>query len=140
MWIAAAIGSAFFAGITAILSKCGVKSANSDAATAVRTSVVLAMAWGIAFCRGEGKYVKELKGKELVFLLLSGVATGASWVCYYYAIQNGQVSVVVPIDRLSILVTVLFSLAVFREKLSAKGWIGLALLTAGTVCMAVFTG
>ena len=116
MWIAAAIGSAFFAGITAILSKCGVKNANSDVATAVRTSVVLAMAWGIA------------------------LLTGASWLCYYYAIRNGQVSVVVPIDRLSILITVLFSLAVFREKLSAKGWIGLALLTAGTVCMAVFTG
>ena len=136
MWIAAAIGSAFFAGITAILSKCGVKSANSDAATAVRTSVVLAMAWGIALLTGACAQLPAVSARSWIFLILSGLATGASWLCYYYAIQNGQVSVVVPIDRLSILVTVLFSLAVFREKLSAKGWIGLALLTAGTVCMA----
>ncbi len=97
------------------------------------------MAWLIVFCRGETKYVKELKGKEIVFLVLSGIATGASWLCYYYAIQQGQVSVVVPIDRLSILVTVIFSLIVFKEKLSLKAWIGLFLLTAGTVLMAVFT-
>lgn len=140
MWIAAAIGSAFFAGITAILSKCGVKSANSDVATAVRTSVVLVMAWGIALLTGACAQLPAVSARSWIFLLLSGVATGVSWLCYYYAIRNGQVSVVVPIDRLSILVTVLFSLAVFREKLSAKGWIGLTLLTAGTVCMAVFTG
>lgn len=140
LWLLFAILSAVFAAATSLLANVGIENVDSNLATAIRTSVVLVLAWGIVFCRGEGKYVKELKGKELVFLLLSGVATGASWLCYYYAIQNGQVSVVVPIDRLSILVTVLFSLAVFREKLSAKGWIGLALLTAGTVCMAVFTG
>lgn len=139
MWIVAAVFSALFAGITAVLSKCGVKKTNSDVATAVRTSVVLVMAWGIVFCRGEARAVKQIEGKELLFLVLSGLATGASWLCYYYAIQHGQVSVVVPIDKLSILVTVLFSLAVFKEKLSWKGWTGLALLTAGTVCMAVFT-
>ena len=90
-------------------------------------------------CRGEVKFVKDLKGKEMVFLLLSGLATGASWLCYYYAIQQGQVSVVVPIDKLSILITVFFSLIVFKENLSVKAWIGLAFLTAGTVLMAVFT-
>lgn len=287
MWIVAAIFSAVFAGLTAILSKCGVRHANSDVATAVRTSVVLVMAWVIVFitgaystlpeisgrswlflilsgfatgaswicyfkalslgevskvaavdkssavlsvlfaiilfrraramvaeadiprrdscrhvpddrykarrgqgkthladirhtfggvrgrnlsacqsrhrergfqcrhgdtqmrgahngrlivfCRGETKYVKELKGKEWLFLILSGLATGASWLCYYYVIQQGQVSIVVPIDKLSILITVLFSLVVFKEKLNLKEWIGLALLTAGTVLMAVFT-
>lgn len=139
MWIAAAIGSAFFAGITAILSKCGVKNANSDVATAVRTSVVLVMAWGIALLTGACAQLPAVSARSWIFLFLSGVATGASWLCYYYAIRYGQVSVVVPIDRLSILVTVLFSLIVFKEKLSAKAWAGLALLTAGTVCMAVFT-
>ena len=94
------------------------------------------MAWLIVFCRGETKYVKELKGKEWLFLILSGLATGASWLCYYYAIQQGQVSIVVPTDKLSILITVLFSLVVFKEKLNLKEWIGLALLTAGTVLMA----
>ena len=97
------------------------------------------MAWLIVFCRKEAKFVKEVKGKDLIFLILSGVATGASWLCYYYAISQGQVSVVVPIDKLSILITVFFSLIVFKEKLSLKAWIGLALLTAGTVLMAVFT-
>ena len=82
---------------------------------------------------------REIPKKELGFLILSGIATGASWLCYYYAIQQGQVSVVVPIDRLSILITVLFSVFVLKEKLSAKSWVGLSLLTAGTVCMAVFT-
>ena len=140
LWLLFAILSAVFAAATSLLANVGIENVDSNLATAIRTCVVLVLAWGVVFCRGEGKSVKELKGKEFVFLLLSGVATGASWLCYYYAIQNGQVSVVVPIDRLSILITVLFSLAVFKEKLSAKGWIGLALLTAGTVCMAVFTG
>ena len=139
MWIAAAILSAIFAGITAILSKCGIRNTNSDVATAVRTSVVLVMAWGIVFCRKEQKFIREIPKKELGFLILSGIATGTSWLCYYYAIQQGQVSVVVPIDRLSILITVLFSVLVLKEKLSAKSWVGLSLLTAGTVCMAVFT-
>ena len=103
------------------------------------TSVVLILAWLIVFCRKEQKFVREIPKKELGFLILSGIATGASWLCYYYAIQQGQVSVVVPIDRLSILITVLFSVLVLKEKLSAKSWVGLSLLTAGTVCMAVFT-
>lgn len=139
MWIVAACLSAVFAGITAILSKCGVKNANSDVATAVRTSVVLVFAWVIVFATGAHETLSDISVKSWIFLVLSGVATGASWICYYYAIQNGQVSIVVPVDKLSILITVLFSLAVFKEKLKIKAWAGLLLLTAGTILMAVFT-
>lgn len=139
MWIAAAVFSAIFAGITAILSKCGIKHANSDVATAVRTSVVLVFARIMVFITGAHTTLSQISGRSWLFLVLSGLATSASWLCYYYAIQQGQVSVVVPIDRLSILVTVIFSLIVFKEKLSLKAWIGLFLLTAGTVLMAVFT-
>ena len=139
MWIVAAILSAVFAGITAIFSKCGVKEADSDVATAVRTSVVLVLAWLIVLLTGAGARLGAIGLRSWIFLALSGTATGVSWLCYYYAIGHGQVSVVVPIDRLSILVTVFFSLIVFKEKLSAKAWAGLALLTAGAVLMAVFT-
>lgn len=139
VWLIFALLSAVFAAATSLLAKVGIENVNSNAATAIRTCVVLVMAWLIVFCRKETKFVKELKGKEIIFLVLSGIATGASWLCYYYAIQQGQVSIVVPIDKLSILITVFFSLIVFKEKLSVKAWIGLALLTAGTVCMAVFT-
>ena len=139
LWLLFAILSAVFAAATSLLAKIGIENVDSNLATAIRTCVVLVMAWGIVFCYKETKYVKELHGKEVLFLVLSGIATGASWLCYYYAIQNGQVSVVVPIDKLSILVTVLFSLVVFKEKLSVKAWIGLTLLTAGTVCMTIFT-
>lgn len=138
-WLFFALLSAVFAAATSLLANAGLDGIDSNLATAVRTAVVLVVAWGIVLCRGEARAVKQTEGKELLFLVLSGLATGASWLCYYYAIQHGQVSVVVPIDKLSILVTVLFSLAVFKEKLSWKGWTGLALLTAGTVCMAVFT-
>ena len=138
-WVIFALLSAVFAAATSILAKIGIKNVESTTATAIRTCVVFVMAWLIVFCRGEVKFVKEVKGKEMVFLLLSGLATGASWLCYYYAIQQGQVSVVVPIDKLSILITVFFSLIVFKENLSVKAWIGLAFLTAGTVLMAVFT-
>ena len=138
MWIAAAILSAVFAGITAILSKIGLKNINSDFATAIRTSVVLILAWGIVLITGAYAGLDKITVKSWIFLILSGFATAASWLCYY-AIQQGQVSVVVPIDKLSILITVFFSLIVFREKLSSKGWTGLALLTLGTLCMAIFT-
>lgn len=139
VWFLFALLSAAFAAATSLLAKIGIENVNSNAATAIRTCVVLVMAWLIVFCRREVKFVKEIKGKEIVFLILSGIATGASWLCYYYAIQNGQVSVVVPIDKLSILITVFFSLIVFKERLKVKAWIGLGLLTAGTVLMAVFT-
>lgn len=138
-WLIFAVLSAVFAAATSLLANAGIEGVDSNLATAIRTVVVLIMAWLIVLCRGEGKFVRELKGREIIFLVLSGIATGASWLCYYYAIQQGQVSVVVPIDRLSILITVIFSLIVFKEKLSVKAWIGLALLTAGTVCMAIFT-
>ncbi len=139
LWFIFALLSALFAAATSILAKIGIENVDSNLATALRTCVVFLMAWLIVFCRKETKCVKQLKGKEFIFLLLSGIATGASWLCYYYAIQQGPVSVVVPIDKLSVLITVLFSLIVFKEKLPLKSWIGLALLTAGTVLMAVFT-
>lgn len=139
VWLVFAVLSAIFAAATSLLAKIGIENVDSNAATAIRTCVVLVMAWLIVICRKEIKFVKEVKGKELVFLVLSGIATGASWLCYYYAIKHGQVSVVVPIDKLSILITVLFSLIVFKEKLSLKSWIGLGLMTVGTVLMAVFT-
>ena len=138
-WLIFALLSAIFAAATSILAKIGIQNVNSNLATAIRTCVVLVMAWLIVIARGELKTIKDVKAKDAVFLVLSGIATGASWLCYYYAIQKGQVSIVVPIDKLSILITVLFSLAVFKEKLSAKAWTGLGLLTAGTVLMAIFT-
>lgn len=138
-WLIFAVLSVVFAAATSLLAKVGVENVDSNLATAIRTFVVYVIAWFIVFYRRETKFVREVNGKEAIFLVLSGIATGASWLCYYYAIRQGQVSVVVPIDKLSILITVLFSLAVFKEKLLAKAWIGLALLTAGTVCMAVFT-
>lgn len=139
VWFIFAALSAVFAAATSLLAKIGIEDVDSNAATAIRTCIVFVTAWLIVICRGETKYVKELKGKDILFLILSGIATGASWICYYYAIQRGQVSIVVPIDKLSILITVLFSLIVFKEKLSLKAWIGLGLLVTGTVCMAVFT-
>lgn len=139
VWLLFAVLSAVFAASTSLIASAGIDNVDSNLATAIRTAVVLVMAWLIVFCRGEVKHVREISKKELLFLVLSGLATGASWLCYYYAIQQGQISVVVPIDRLSILVTVFFSLIVFKEKLSARAWAGLFLLTAGTVCMAVFT-
>ena len=109
MWILFAVGSSFFAGITAILAKCGIQKSDSDVATAVRTIVVLLMAWLIVFVQGKQKEVKDIEKKELLFIGLSGIAAGASWLCYYRALQEGPASIVVPIDKLSILVTIAFS-------------------------------
>ena len=138
-WFIFAVLSAAFAAATSILAKIGIEGTPSNLATAIRTCVVFVMAWLIVVCRGEIKLVKEVDVKETFFLLLSGVATALSWLCYYYALANGKVSVVVPIDKMSILLTVLFSLIVFKVKFSFKEWFGLFLLTVGTVCMAVFT-
>ena len=138
-WLIFALLSALFAAATSILAKIGIENVESNTATAIRTCVVLVMAFLIVICKRETKFIKDLKGKDIVFLILSGLATGASWLCYYFAIQQGQVSVVVPIDKLSILITVFFSLIVFKENLSKKAWIGLALFTVGTILMAVFT-
>ena len=137
-WMIYAILSALFAALTSILAKMGIEGVESNLGTAIRTAVVLLLAWGIVFARGKHKAIRETDRKELVFIALSGLATGASWLCYYYAIQKGEVSVVVPIDKLSILVTVAFSYLVFREKLSKKAFLGLSLMTAGTLLMAFF--
>ena len=137
MWIGAAVLSAFFAGITAVLAKCGIRKTNSDVATALRTVVVLIFSWLMVFLVGSRKTIGEISGKSLVFLVLSGLATGASWLCYYYAIQNGTVSVVVPIDKMSILVTVVFSYLFLKEKISKKAAAGLVLMLAGTLLMAM---
>lgn len=137
-WMFYAVLSALFAALTSILAKVGIAGVESNLGTALRTGVVLLMAWAIVFMKGKQKQLREIDRKELFFISLSGLATGASWLCYYYAIQNGIVSVVVPIDKMSILVTVLFSFLVFQEKLSKKAFAGLCLMAAATLVMAVF--
>lgn len=133
-----AVGSAVFAAATSILAKVGISGVESNLATAIRTAVVLVMAWLTVIIKGKLPQLKTLDKKELGFIALSGLATGGSWLCYYYAIQNGVVSVVVPIDKMSLLPTVIFSYFVFKEKLSKKAVLGLALMLAGTVVMAIF--
>lgn len=133
-----AVGSAVFAAATSILAKVGISGVESNLATAIRTAVVLVMAWLIVIIKGKLPQLKTLDKKELGFIALSGLATGGSWLCYYYAIQNGVVSVVVPIDKMSLLPTVIFSYFVFKEKLSKKATLGLALMLAGTLAMAIF--
>ena len=137
-WMIYAILSAVFAALTSILAKFGISGVESNLGTAIRTGVVLVMAWIIVFARGKQKEIKYIDKKELLFIALSGIATGASWLCYYYAVQNGVLSVVVPIDKLSILVTVVFSYFVFREKLSKKALVGLCFMVIGTLLMAFF--
>lgn len=134
-----AVLSAVFAALTSILAKVGISGVESNLGTAIRTAVVLVMAWIIVFAGKKQSSLKTLDKKELVFICLSGVATGASWLCYYWAIQNGNVSVVVPIDKMSILIAVTFSYFVFKEKLSLKALIGLILMLLGTLAMAIFS-
>ena len=138
IWLPYAIGSAVFAALTSILAKVGISGVESNLGTAIRTGVVLIMAWLIVIGKGKAPGLKSLDRKELVFIVLSGFATGASWLCYYYAIQNGVVSVVVPIDKLSIAVSVAFSYFVFKEKLTKKALVGLILIVAGTLAMAIW--
>ena len=137
-WMVYAVLAAVFAALTSILAKVGISGVESNLGTAIRTGVVLVMAWVIVFLRGKQKQIKSLDKKELGFIGLSGIATGASWLCYYYAIQEGDVSVVVPIDKLSIVVTVIFSYFVFKEKLSKKAFLGLCLMVVGTLLMVFF--
>ena len=137
-WMVYAILSAVFAAATSILAKIGIDGVESNLGTALRTVVVLAMAWAVVFFKGKQKEVKNIDKKELGFICLSGISTGASWLCYYYAIQTGVVSVVVPIDKLSILVAIAFSYFVFGEKLSKKSAAGLFVMTVATVAMAIF--
>ena len=137
-WMLYAVLAAVFAALTSILAKMGISGVESNLGTAIRTGVVLIMAWVIVFARGKQAQLKNIDKKELLFIGLSGIATGASWLCYYYAIQNGEVSVVVPIDKLSIIVTVIFSYFVFKEKLTKKAFAGLCLMVVGTLLMVFF--
>ena len=134
-WLFFALGSAVFASLTAILGKIGITGVESNLGTAIRTGVVLVMAWVMVFVTGKQHTLKQIPRRELGFLVLSGLATGGSWLCYYRALQDGPASVVVPIDKLSILVTVLFSYVVFHEKLTRRSGLGLALITGGTLAM-----
>lgn len=134
-WFLYAAGSAVFASLTSILGKIGISGVESNLGTAVRTGVVLIMSWLMVFVTGKKKELKQIDGKEIGFLFLSGLATGGSWLCYYKALQDGFASVVVPVDKLSILVTITFSYFVFHERLSKRSAAGLAAVVAGTVVM-----
>lgn len=136
-WLIYAVLSAVFASLTSILGKIGIEGVESNLGTAIRTGLVLIMAWLIVFIKGKQHTLKSIPKKELLFICLSGIATGGSWLCYYKALQDGLASVVVPIDKLSILVSIAFSAAVFKERLSRKAAAGLVLIVAGTLMMLI---
>ena len=137
-WLVYAVLSAVFASLTSILGKIGVEGIHSNLGTAIRTVVVLIMAWGVVFVTGKQETVKNIEKKEMGFICLSGLATGASWLCYYKALKDGVASVVISVDKLSMLIAIAFSYLVFKEKLTGKALVGLALITAGTLLMVVF--
>lgn len=137
-WMPYAVASAVFAALTSILGKIGIENVESNLGTAIRTAVVLIMAWLVVFAKGKQTMLKNLDKKELGFIAVSGVVTGASWLCYYYAVQNGVVSVVVSIDKLSILVSLVFSWIVFKEKLTKKAIVGTILMVFATITMAIY--
>ena len=137
-WIVYAILSAVFAALTSVLAKIGILGVESNLATAIRTVVILVMAWGIVLVKGEAKNIFTIDKKEFLFIGLSGIATGASWLCYYYAIQKGDLSVVASIDKMSIFLTVIFSQVFLKETLSKKAAIGLGVMCAGTLVMTVW--
>lgn len=134
-WILFALLSAVFAALTSILAKIGIEGVNSTLATAIRTVVVLAMAWGMVFLTGREKEIPDIAGRSWLFLVLSGAATGLSWLCYYYALQKGPASKVVPIDKLSVVISLALAFLVLREKADLKTVIGGLLITAGTLVM-----
>lgn len=136
-WLFYAVLSAVFASFTSILGKVGIEGINSNLGTAIRTIVVLIMAWIVVFATGKQHTIKHIEKKELGFICFSGLATGGSWLCYYKALQDGFASVVVPIDKLSIVVSIVFSYFVFKEKLTIKSFTGLVLIIAGTLIMLV---
>lgn len=136
-WIFYALGAAVFASLTSILGKIGISGIESNLGTAIRTSVVLLMSWIMVFVTKKQSEIHKVSKKEWIFIVLSGLATGASWLCYYKALQDGLASVVVPIDKLSILITILFSYFVFHEKLSKKALLGLCLIVSGTLSMLI---
>ncbi|MDD7371019.1 MAG: EamA family transporter [Firmicutes bacterium] len=135
MWVFYAIGSSFFAGITAILAKCGIRKTDSDVATALRTVVVLAFSWLMVLITGTGAGITQISGKTLLFLVLSGVATGASWLCYFHALQKGDINKVVPIDKSSTILTIVLALIFLHEGLSFGKGVSVVLIGVGTMLM-----
>ncbi len=135
MWFVFALLSAVFAAATSILAKVGIENVNSNLATAIRTIVVLAAAWGMVFITGAQDGISAIPKKSWIFLILSGVATGASWLCYYRALQLGEASKVAPIDKLSVVITVILAVIFLHEQLTVKSVIGCALIAAGTLVM-----
>ncbi|MBP3284921.1 MAG: EamA family transporter [Clostridia bacterium] len=135
MWIVFALLSAVFAALTSILAKVGIEGVNSNLATALRTVVVLIMAWGMVFLTDAQGGISSISRKSWVFLILSGLATGVSWLCYYKALQMGEVSKVVPIDKMSVVITLILAFVFLHEQFTVKSFIGTALLTAGTLVM-----
>lgn len=135
MWLLFALGSAVFAALTSILAKIGIDGVNSNLATAIRTLVVLVMAWGMVFLTDSQGGIGEISKKSWLFLILSGLATGASWLCYYRALQIGEASKVVPVDKLSVVITLVLAFVFLREKFTAKSLIGCLLIGAGTLLM-----
>lgn len=136
-WLFYAVLSAVFASLTSILGKIGISGVDSNLGTAIRTIVVLIMAWVMVFVTKKQDELKKIDGKSMAFICLSGLTTGLSWLCYYKALQDGQASIVVPIDKLSILVTVAFSYIVLKERLTKKSFAGLAMITAGTLMLVI---
>lgn len=135
MWFLFALLSAVFAALTSILAKIGIDGVNSNLATAVRTVVVLIMAWGMVFLTNAQNGLTEISKKSWIFLILSGLATGASWLCYYKALQDGEASKVVPIDKLSVVITLILAFVFLHEKFTPKSLVGCILITAGTLIM-----
>ena len=135
MWVIFAFLSAVFAALTSILAKVGIEGVNSNLATAVRTVVVLAMAWGMVFITDTQDGIMDISKKSWIFLILSGLATGASWLCYYKALQIGEASKVVPIDKLSVVITLILAVIFLHENMNTKSILGSLLITAGTLCM-----
>ena len=135
MWLVFALGSAVFAALTSILAKIGIEGVNSNLATAVRTVVVVIMAWGMVFLTNAQGGLSEIGRKSWLFLILSGLATGASWLCYYKALQMGETSKVVPIDKLSVIITLILAFVFLHEEFTTKSLIGCVLIGAGTLLM-----
>ncbi len=135
MWFWLALGSAIFAALTSILAKIGIKDVGSNLATAIRTMVVVVMAWGMVFLTHQQSGLKQISTKSWVFLILSGLATGASWLCYYRALQLGDASKVVPVDKLSVVITLVLAFTLLREQFTVKSLIGCLLIGAGTLLM-----
>ena len=135
MWFVLALASSIFAALTSILAKIGIEGINSNLATAIRTIVVLIMSWGMVFLTNAQGGITAISGRSWVFLILSGVATGASWLCYYKALQLGQASMVVPIDKLSVVITTVLAALILHEQITPKNVIGCVLIAAGTLLM-----